>query len=112
MDVAFRKLNEWRERESVITFGPVQELIDEQGETTQIHAGSSGTRILSADAASGTVSLLGEGDISLVGASFRFSDWEDSPFNEADLGPEEFESTLEATFPDGRIVVFAQEWPL
>lgn len=111
-DGAFRKLNEWRERESMITFGPVREVVDEQGEATQIHWGSSGTRILSADAATGAVSLLGEGDIDLVGATFRFAGWEDSPFDERELSPEEFESSLEATFPDGRIVVFAQEWPL
>ncbi len=48
----------------------------------------------------------------MVGASFRFAEWEDSPFNEDDLGPEEFRSSLEATFPDGRVLVLAEEWPL
>lgn len=111
-DVAFRRLNEWRERESPITFGPVLTATDEQGETTKIFDGSSGTRVLSADASTGIVSLYAEGERNLTGASFRFADWEGSPFDEAALGPEEFESTLEAEFPNGDIMVFAQEWPL
>jgi hypothetical protein len=48
--------------------------------------------------------------LSLVGASFRFSTFEDSPFAEADLRHWQFESQLEATFPDGRALVFAREW--
>lgn len=106
---AFRKLNEWREKQSPLTFGPVGD-IELQGDTTTIFSGSSGTRVLSADEQSGIVILFGEGEVNLFGASFRFSGFEDSPFNEADLGPEEFESQLEATLPDGRVVIFAREW--
>ena len=111
-EVAFRKLNEWRKRGSMVTFGPVGECWDEHGKVISIHLGASGGFVLSADAAMGTASLFKGKEISLVGASFRFSEWEDSPFNEADLGPEEFRSSLEATFPDGRVFVLAEEWPL
>ena len=108
---AFRKLNEWRDGQRPITFGPVID-IESQGETISMFSGSSGTRILSADQQSGVVTLFGEGEINLLGASFRFSGFEDSPFNEADLGPEEFESQLEATLADRRILVFAREWEI
>jgi hypothetical protein len=106
---AFCKLNEWREKEWPISFGPVGD-VESQGETITMFSGSSGTRVLNADEATGIVTLFGEGDINLHSASFRFSGFEDSPFNEADLGPEEFASSLEATLPDGRILVFAREW--
>ena len=108
---AFRKLNEWREKRSPITFGPVGD-VDVQGDTITMFSGSSGTHVLSANEQSGVVTLFGEGEINLLGASFTFSGFEDSPFNEADLGPEEFESQLEATLPDGRILVFAREWEI
>jgi hypothetical protein len=108
---AFRKLNEWRERERPITFGHVGDVVS-QGETMRIFSGDSGTHVLSADVQTGVVTLFGVGDVNLEGASFRFSDFNDSPFNEADLGPEEFESQLEATLPDGRVFVFAREWEL
>jgi hypothetical protein len=106
---AFRKLNEWREQERFITFGPVGD-VESQGDTITMFSGSSGTKVLKADERSGIVTLLGEGEIDLSDASFRFSDFEDSPFNEADLGADEFESQLEATLPDGRMLVFAREW--
>jgi hypothetical protein len=106
---AFRKLNEWREKHSPITLGSVGD-VDVQGDTIKMFSGSSGTHVLTVDEHSGIVTLFGEGEINLLGASFRFSGFEDSPFNEADLGPEEFESQLEATLPDGRILVLAREW--
>ncbi len=106
---AFRKLNEWREKQSPLTFGPVGD-IESQGDTITMFSGSSGTRVLSADEQSGIVTLFGQDEINLLGASFRFSGFEDSPLNEDDLGPEEFESYLEATLPDGRILLFAREW--
>ena len=108
---AFLKLNEWREHERPITFGPAGD-VESQDETITMFSGCSGTRVLSADETTGVVTLFGEGDINLLGASFRFSDFENSPFNEADLGPEEFESQLEARLPDGRIFVFARDWEL
>jgi hypothetical protein len=107
-EVAFRKLNEWRERGSTIAFGEVRS-VELQGEPTQVFSGDT-TQVLAADETSGAVTLVGEDSVSLVGASFKFSDFEDSPFAEADLKSWEFESQLEATFPDGRIFVFAREW--
>jgi len=106
---AFRKLNEWRVKQSPITFGPVGD-VEAQDETITIFSGSSGTRVESADESTGVVKLFGEPEIDLSGATFKFGDFEGSPFNEADLGPEEFASQLEARLPDGRILVFAEEW--
>jgi hypothetical protein len=111
-DVAFRKLNEWRERESFITVGPVYEMEDEHGETIEMHWGSSGDVVLSADPTTGVLSMRWEGEINLVGASFRAGDWDDLPFDERGLGPEQYESALEVTFPDGRMLILAQDWPL
>ena len=108
--VAFRNLNEWRERGCTVAFGEVG-VVDEQGETTTILFGET-TEVIEADELSGVVTLLGREPISLVGAAFRFSTFEDSPFVEADLKPWEYESQLEATFPDGRVLVFAREWPI
>ena len=110
-DEAFRKLNEWRERESVISFGEVEDEVDEQGKTISIQF-THPVRVLSADAKTGVVSFSGERDWNLIGASFSFSEWDDVPFDETELGPNEFESSLEVKFPDGRIVVLAREWPL
>jgi hypothetical protein len=111
-DVAFRKMNEWRERASLITFGPVTDIEDEHGEMIQMHWGSSGDVVVSANPEIGKLLLRGEGEVNLVEASFKSSGWEDLPFNERELGPEEYESALEVTFPDGRILVLAQEWPV
>jgi hypothetical protein len=106
--VAFRNLNEWRERGSTVAFGRAGE-VEEHGETTSIFIGET-TSVIEADESSGVVTLLGMEPLSLVGASFRFSTFEDSPFAEADLRHWQFESQLEATFPDGRALVFAREW--
>ena len=106
---AFRKLNEWRVQHRPLTFGPVG-TFDEQGDTTTMFSGSSGTYVVTADEATGIVTLFGEGAIDLLGATFLFSDFTDSPFPENELGPEELESHIEATLPDGRVFLFAAEW--
>lgn len=106
-EVAFRKLNEWQVKRSLVAVGEVGSL-EIQGEATPIFKGESGY-LSKADATTGDVSVDGH-SVNLMGATFKFSDFEDSPFNEADLGPDEFESQLEATFPDGRVVVFARYW--
>jgi len=105
---AFRKLNQWRLGNWPITFGTIKD-VDIRGRVRKIFSGDS-TQVVSADKGTGDVTLLGEAVITLAGASFRFSDFEDSPLNQAELGPEEFESYLEATLPDGRVVLFAREW--
>jgi len=110
-DVAFRKLNEWRDREAFITIGPVREIEGEHGETIQMHSGDSGDVALSADPATGVLVMRGAGEFNLIGATFRSADWDDLPFDERELGPEEYESALEVTFPDGRMLVLAREWP-
>ena len=110
-DEAFRKLNEWRERESVVSFGPVEDEVDEHGLTTSMHSALP-VRVLSADPTTGIVSLSGEPAWNMVGAAFWFSEWDDVPFDESELGPNEFESSLEIKFPDGRIIVLAREWPV
>ena len=104
---AFRKLNVWREGGFVISFGPIKDEVNEQGETISIHSALTG-HVLSADETTGVVSLSGEPDWNLIGASFWFSEWDDVPFDEKELGPNEFESSLEVKFPDGRIVVLAR----
>lgn len=110
---AFRRLNLWRERGHMVSVGPViEEEIEPHNEVTPIFWSNSGSRVLSADPSTGEVEMLGEGSFNFVGASFKLAGWEDSPVNEADLDPEQYESLLEITFPDGRVLVFAQEWPL
>jgi hypothetical protein len=108
---AFRKLNEWQEKESPLTFGPVGDM-EGQEETITIFSGSSGTRVLSADVSSGIVILFGEGSIELAGASFKFSDFDDPPLIDDELGPDEYAEYLEATLPDGRTLLFARNWEL
>jgi len=107
---AFRKLNEWREGESIISFGPIKDEVNEHGETTSMHSALP-VRVLFADESTGIMSLSGEPKLNLIGASFWFSEWDDTPFDEGELGPNEFESSLEVKFPDGRIFVLAREWP-
>lgn len=110
---AFRKLNEWREKSSPITFGPVGDPGGQgQEETITMFSGASGTRVLRIDASTGIVELFGEGDIVLTGALFKFSDFNDSPLRESDLGPDEYAEYLEATLPDGRMFLFARNWEL
>jgi hypothetical protein len=106
---AFRKLNEWANLESPLAFGNVFPE-DVQGETINIFSGASGTRVIKADEQTGMVSLFGEGDLMLTGASFKFSDFEDSPFipGEGIGSMEDAMEQLEAAFPDGRILVFAR----
>jgi hypothetical protein len=111
-DEAFRKLNEWRERESAISFGDVRDDVDAQGNASPMHFFGPIVRVVSADATTGVVSLSGEKDWNCIGASFLFFDWNDLPFDEKELGPSEFESSLEVTFPDGRVFVLAREWPV
>lgn len=108
---AFRKLNEWRAKELPLTFGPVGDM-EGQHETITMFSGASGTRVLGADSSTGIVLLFGEGAVELAGASFKFSDFNDSPLNEAALGPDEYAEYLEATLPDGRIFLFARNWEL
>jgi hypothetical protein len=110
-DVAFRKLNVWRERESTLAFGPVLEIEDAQGETNTMFSASSGTRVLEANSSTGEMTLL-DGTFNLVGAVFKSAGWEDSPLYEEDLGPEEFKSLLEISFPDGKVFLLAEEWPV
>jgi len=107
-EVAFRKLKQWRDVKATVSFGVVKS-IESQGETTEIFSGDTGW-ILDVDEKAGIVKLPGVGELDLVGASFRFSDFSDSPFVEADLLPWQFEEQLEATFPDGTVWVFAKEW--
>jgi len=56
-DVAFRKLNEWCAGNWDISFGEVREA-DSQNEPMQIFSGDT-TRVLGADAATGTVTAMG-----------------------------------------------------
>lgn len=83
-----------------------------QDDTIRMFSGSSGTHVLSADETTGVVTLFGEGEVTLFGASFRFSDFEKPPLVEEDLAPDEYESYLEATLPDGRVFMFARNWTL
>ena len=62
------------------------------------------------DETAGTVTFLGEGTKSLMGATFKFSGFEDLPFNEAELDPSQYAEALEANFPDGSTLLFAREW--
>jgi hypothetical protein len=110
-EFAFLKLKEWREHKWLVSFGKVV-LEESQDETRTMFLGSSGSRVEDVDNAAGTVTLLGEGIKSLMGARFRFSASDDLPFKEADLDPWEYAEVLEATFPDGEILVFAREWEL
>lgn len=107
--VAFRSLNEWRERGSIIAFGIV-ESVEGQGETTTMFSGLSTSRIRSVDEDTGTVTLDGGESLNLVGASFELGEGDDSPLDEADLTSCEYRFTLEATFPDGSIWILAEEW--
>ena len=107
---AFCKLKEWEKRGSLVAVGEVRPL-EWEGKTTPTFFGDT-SRLTYVDDSIGAVILDGAITLSLVDASFRFSDFSDSPFAEADLGIEQFESQLEAAFPDGRVVVFAQEWPV
>jgi hypothetical protein len=68
--------------------------------------------IADADVRTGKVELEDGRSISLVAAKFRFSGFEDSPFTESDLRSDEYEEQLGATFPDGRLLVFAKHWDL
>jgi hypothetical protein len=55
----------------------------------------------------GVLTLFGEGKVDLLGASFKFSDFEDSPF----VGRGSMDNAverIEAEFPDGRMLVFAR----
>jgi hypothetical protein len=82
-----------------------------QGETTTIFSG--GTSLIDkAEVSLGIVVLEDGRPIELIGAAFKLSGFEDSPFNEADLTSDEFEEQLEAEFPDGRLLVFAKFWDL
>ena len=62
-DEAFRKLNEWRERESAISFGDVRDDVDAQGNASPMHFFGPIVRVVSADATTGVVSLSGEYEI-------------------------------------------------
>jgi hypothetical protein len=108
-EFAFRKLNEWAADESPMSFGHVEE-VEVQGETINIFRGESGTRVIEADEQTGIISLFAEGDFNLTGASFKFSDFEDSPFiaGEGIGSMGDAIEQLEAAFPDGRILVFAR----
>ena len=114
-EFALRKLNEWRVKELFVAFGQVDEVeLKPQGATTTIFSGET-TRILSADSATGNVSLLGSGDVDLFGASFAFWDSYSGakpPFNESDLHIWEYAEVLEATLLDESILIFACEWPV
>ena len=108
-EFAFRKLKQWRDRKCLVTVGNVG-LIEPHDETSTMFLGSSGSRVEDVDESSGTVTLLGEGVKSLLGGTFRWADFDDLPFNEAELDPSQYAEVLEATFPDGEVLLFAREW--
>jgi hypothetical protein len=103
---AFRKLNEWREQRASVVFGVV-EGFELEGNTTPVFAAET-TRITDADPLTGTVTLERWNPFSLRGASFNYSDFEDTTIS--DLKPWPFESQLEAMFPDQDVLVFARTW--
>jgi hypothetical protein len=106
-EFAFRKLKEWKGKECVI--GSVVPM-ESQGETISMFRSTGWPPIVSADSASGTVTLADGRTISLIGAAFRFSTYEDSPFGASGIGSaDDFQEQLESTFPDGRILVFVLE---
>jgi hypothetical protein len=107
-DEAFLILKKWQSRESWVVAGEVERWTT-QGETTSIFRGIP-ARIFDADPSMGYVKLGDEREFALVGASFKFSDFENTPFAAGNLGPDKFESQLEAVFPDSHLLVFAKLW--
>lgn len=107
-EFAFRRLKAWEKLDSVI----VGEVLtwESQGETISMFRSKDWPAISLADQGSGKVTFTDGRIIDLMGATLRFSTYEDSPFGEAGIGSmEDAEEQLEATFPDGSIFVFVLE---
>jgi hypothetical protein len=106
-DDAFLMLNKWRDDPDppLISFMEVKPWLDRQGETIPIASGISVT-VKEVSAVTGKVTLDDSGaslQVELLGATFEYSDSRDSPLIDG-----VWVCSLEATCPDGRVLVFAE----
>jgi hypothetical protein len=81
-------------------------LVESQGEMVSMASGGTGL-VIEANSATGKVRVGSDSvrseEFDLSGATFKYSDSRDSPPIDG-----EWECALEATFPDGRILAFAE----
>ncbi len=104
---AFLILNKWRDdpEPPLISFMKVADWSGPQGETISIASGVS-VFIRETSVAKGTVTIDEAGvlsNVDLSGATFEYSDSRDSPLVDGD-----WVCSLVATFPDGKILIFAE----